>query len=549
MVAPDPFTLRYARLLDESYDVVDRIIVNAYFKLGGSAGGFRSWWHQLHGTVDNLDNTHLMRMAGRFSRRVRGWAKKNDIPVVYCKAGERKHRIAEQYVPDDPDFRGIFAVLVNRAPTPVWNVLRFSSGGFHLKRKEPMPCVNHYSFHIIDDEWGHVTIKMSGHAPFKAQVMLNGHEYTACQARKAGIEFVKDGNCFTDVSDAAALENVADTLRSRTAVGRLRRVCERWIYKCLCFGLPFDDQKKSGFRYAYSVYQVEYSRNLLFHNGHHMEQVFDGVIDRTRSLMNIDRVKTIFGWKARPQKRFYGTRRFESVVERPSYDLTIFKLHFGRLTVKIYTKGECVLRTEAIAHNTVELRCGRVIDRFPDIIGKLSDLLERFLRALRSIDSAWISDRTLEALPTSSVVGKTRIGGVDINKPRTRAAMEAVIALAPSPRGFTAAQHAEKVREIMGNSGATYSARQSSYDLKKLRGKDLVQKISPRGRYYEPTPDGLRAMAALIVLRDKVIKPLLTYNGRCKPGSQTAASADLDARYQAVQREMQQLFRHLQLAA
>jgi DNA-binding transcriptional ArsR family regulator len=124
--------------------------------------------------------------------------------------------------------------------------------------------------------------------------------------------------------------------------------------------------------------------------------------------------------------------------------------------------------------------------------------------------------------------------------------MEAVIALAPSPGGFTAAQHAEKVREIMDT---TYSARQSSYDLKKLRGKELVKKISSRGRYYEPTPDGLRAMAALVVLRDKVIKPLLTYNGRCKPGSKTAATADLDARYQAVQREMQQLFRHLQLAA
>lgn len=549
MVAQDPFTQRYARLLDESYDVVDRIIVNAYCKLGGSPGGFRHWWLQLHGTTDNLDNTRLMRMAGRFSRRVRGWAKKNDIPVIYCKSGERKHKIAEQYMPEDPGFRGVFAVMVNRAPSPVWNVLRFPGGGFHLKRKTPTPFVNHYSFHIIDDEWGHVTVRMSGHAPFKAQVMLNGHEYTACRARKAGVEFVKEGNCFTETSDAAALATVADTLRSRAAVGRLHRVCERWIYRCLCFGLPFDEQKKSGFRYAYSIYQVEYSRNLLFHNGHHMDQVFHGVIDRTRSLMNIDRVKTIFGWKTRPQKRFYGARRFEAVVERPVYDLTIFKIHFGRLTVKIYTKGERVLRTEAIAHNTVELRCGRVIDRFPDIIERLADILERFLRALRCVDAAWISDRTLESLPTPSVVGRTRIGGVDINKPRARAAMEAVIALSPSPRGFTAARHAEMVREIMGKGGATYSSRQSAYDLKKLRGKGLVRKTSPRGRHYEPTPDGLRAMAALVVLREKVIKPLLTYNGRCKPGSKTASTAGLDARYQAVQREMQHLFRYLQIAA
>jgi len=29
--------------------------------------------------------------------------------------------------------------------------------------------------------------------------MLNGHEYVACQARKAGITFTKQGNCFTHV--------------------------------------------------------------------------------------------------------------------------------------------------------------------------------------------------------------------------------------------------------------------------------------------------------------------------------------------------------------
>jgi hypothetical protein len=45
-----------------------------------------------------------------------------------------------------------------------------------------MPYVNHYSFHILDPDWGHLTIKISGHPPFPAQVILNGHEYVACQA-------------------------------------------------------------------------------------------------------------------------------------------------------------------------------------------------------------------------------------------------------------------------------------------------------------------------------------------------------------------------------
>ena len=39
------------------------------------------------------------------------------------------------------------------------------------------------------------------------------------------------------------------------------------------------------------------------------------------------------------------------MVETPTYDLTVFKVHYGKMTLKIYTKGERVLRTEVIVHN------------------------------------------------------------------------------------------------------------------------------------------------------------------------------------------------------
>jgi len=37
-----------------------------------------------------------MRMAGRFARRVKAWAGANGVPVIYCTAGQHKHRIAEE---------------------------------------------------------------------------------------------------------------------------------------------------------------------------------------------------------------------------------------------------------------------------------------------------------------------------------------------------------------------------------------------------------------------------------------------------------------------
>ena len=77
-----------------------------------SPGGFREWWRRLHGWDDNLDNEHLMRMAGRFARRLRTYAKAHSIPVIDCEAAERKHEIAQQHLANNPQARGVFVILV-----------------------------------------------------------------------------------------------------------------------------------------------------------------------------------------------------------------------------------------------------------------------------------------------------------------------------------------------------------------------------------------------------------------------------------------------------
>jgi hypothetical protein len=136
-----------------------------------------------------------MRMAGRFARRLKAWAAASGAPVIYCAAGQRKHRIAEAYLAEhEVSGPGVFLVLAAKAPATVWKVKR-SSRGRIVNLEKKTEYVYHYSFHILDPEWGHVTIKMSGHPPFAAQVILNGHEYVAAAARAAGIDFVKEGNC------------------------------------------------------------------------------------------------------------------------------------------------------------------------------------------------------------------------------------------------------------------------------------------------------------------------------------------------------------------
>ena len=549
MRAKDDLSLRYAGLLEGSYDCVDRLVLNGYLSMCHSPGGFRVWWRGWHdGRDDSLDNTHLLRLAGRFARRVRAYAKATGIPLIDCERGERKHLIAEEYLATRQVGRGVFMILVARAVSPTWRVTRSKSGVLVNLEKKPA-FVNHYSSHIMDPDWGHVVIKISSHPPFGAQIILNGHNYVARRADKAGIGYRKEGNCFTIVSEPARLARVAEALSHPAAIGRLRQVCDRWIYSAvLCFALDLPEQEATGARYDYSVYQVEYSRNLLFEDGAVMDQVFDRVVDRTRSRLDVPRLKTVFGAKARPHRDRKKPATLAAVVETQSYDLTWFKVTFGCLGLKAYTKGERVLRIEATCHNAAELGCGRILERLPEIIGRLRACATRFCDTLDATSVGFLSAAVLDELPRPAQLGATRVAGISLDSPRIRSVLDGLAALSPAPKGFTVADLAAKVQAATGQTDHDYSLRQAAYDLRKLRAHNLVAKPGRSRRYHVPT-EAIRTIVAITTLRDHVLEPLLAavHSRQPRPNPTTWTSVEHD--YENLRLDMQTLLDDLGIAA
>jgi len=230
------------------------------------------------------------------------------------------------------------------------------------------------------------------------------------------------------------------------------------------------------------------------------------------------------------------------VVENSQYGLTWFRIRFGLLQCKAYTKGEHVLRFEATVHNTRELRCRRGIDNFPEIIARLAGITDRFATALDCADIAFLADGMLDELPLPSRLGTTRTGGIDLNKPRIRAALTAALALTPAPHGFTVAEHAARVRAMTGQAG--YTIRQSAYDLRKFRAKNLITKPGRSRRYHVP-PQAARTIAALLTLRDQVIGPILAGVRSPRMGRKPAAWTRVDRDYETLRIDMQTLFHDL----
>ena len=549
MRAKDELTRRNADLLEGSYDCVDRLVLNGYLSMCHSPGGFRTWWRAWHGgSDDTLDDTHLVRLAGRLARRVRAFARAKGIPLIDCDRGERKHLIAEEYLATHEVGRGVFMILVARAVSPTWRVTRSKSGVLVNLEKKPA-FVNHYSFHIMDPDWGHVVIKISGHPPFGAQIILNGHNYVARRADIAGVAYRKEGNCFTTIDEPARLARLAQTLSRPAAIGRLRQVCDRWIYSSvLCFALDLAEQETAGARYDYSVYQVEYSRNLLFADGAVMDQVFDRVVDRTRSRLDVPRLKTLFGAKRRPHRDRKKPATLAAVVETQSYDLTWFKVTFGCLGLKAYTKGERVLRIEATCHNAGELGCGRVLEKLPEIIARLGAMASRFCDTLDATSVGFLSNGILDQLPRPAQLGRTRVGGISLDSPRIRAALAAVAALSPAPKGFTVADLAAKVHAATCQTEADYSIRQAAYDLRKLRAHNLVVKPGRSRRYHVPT-DALRTIVAITTLRDQILEPLIAAVRSQPPRPNSSTWMPVEHDYETLRLDMQTLFNDLGIAA
>jgi len=169
-----------------------------------------------------------------------------------------------------------------------------------------------------------------------------------------------------------------------------------------------------------------------------LDRVFERMVDQTRTQLDVPTVRTLFGAKARPHRdRAGGGNTVAAVLETPRYGLTVFKVHFGLLTLKAYTKGERVLRFEAIVHNTKDLGTGRVLDKFPEIVVRLADMTDRFATVLDCVDLGFLPDGTLDRLPLPSQVCRLRVGGIDLNKARMRAVLAAALALSAAPTGFT----------------------------------------------------------------------------------------------------------------
>ena len=193
------------------------------------------------------------------------------------------------------------------------------------------------------------------------------------------------------------------------------------------------------------------------------------------------------------------------------------------------------------------MRSGKVLDKLPELLKRMREMLVRFLGTVQAAHVAFLDEGAFERWSKPTQRGTRRLAGIDLNKARNRHVVDAVVGLSTRPGGFTLAQVAEAVQQRAGRSLKAYSARNAAYDLAKLNGKKLVHRVKA-SRRYKADPSGVRAMCAYLILRDKVIKPLLA--GVVRPfGRPPKNQTSVDQHYVRLREELNRTFETIGLAA
>lgn len=441
----------------------------------------------------------LGKIGSAYVRALERFAARDRVPVVRFRKGESKELVARRYMQKaERDGRfGVVMIGIAQEKASAWKGYRQGGSDAHphfcYRRMSVFP--NYFYIYIRDREWGPAFIKTIAYAPYPVWIYLNGHEWAKRQAAKRGIAFEALDNGFRAVEDAAALQAICQTLYW----GDIERFWSYWERR-LPSPLTVEDRER-GYGYRLSIRQLELSDTRVPDRPAQVREWFELILRDQLALGRPDNVQIVFGRKitSRTPGRFR-TRVINDGVEPQ------LQAHYKHSKVKQYLKEGRALRTETTINDPNDFGVGRTLNATNWLaltrIGH--EINERLMSAqLAACDCAPDRD-TLQRVVSPSIEDGLPAPGLRFGQPRVMALLSCLC----SYRHLFAGLTNKSLREPLAAAIPGYTARQMTYDLRRLRRKGLIRRI-PGSQHYELTDHGRRIAVFFTKTYTRILNPSL----------------------------------------
>src|SRR5512143_3203129 len=465
---------------------------------------------------------------------VQAFAAKRQVEIVQPPKDVRREEWVEPFYQQLQGQSGIAVILKSRENARV--AVSFPREGNHVELRNRF--VQQYYFYLQDRDFGRMFVRICPYFPFSARVCLNGHEWLACRLRAEGIAFEQCANAFRTCDDPARLQELSD----RFSAAHIEACAHRWLAQLVPF---FTDRERrhQGFGYRLVVSQVEYCTNLVFESRAALDRLHERLLDLNRSIGHPDKLAIIFGRRITT----HTDAGLKTQILDHDLGLPVIRSEYKSSSIKQYARDNLVLRTETTSYHTPDLGVNKGVEHLPELREAMATANDRYLDVQQDVLETFVDRGQLERLrqPTVSPSGR-RTPGLQLDDPRLLAVLQALTCfalLAARGRCRTTDLHVTTA-EALGKTRESYTLGQLRYDLAKLRGKGLVERIVGTQAYRLPS-EGYRIAVLYLKLFHRIYAPLtagtldpVPWDDRLPPERR----ASLDRSYAAVDSALNQLF-------
>jgi hypothetical protein len=531
----------YATLLRDHVTLtcrsIDRIFLQAYVPKLQTVGWVCSFLRWQRGYAIP-SSAAFGKIGEAYAAEIRRFAKEQGVPVIRFAKGDKKEEIARPYL-DAAAAQGgdgrVAVIGIAQEKAPVWRSWpakgQERSGHPHMEWGRQMAFVNHFYFYLSDPEWGAAFWKTNAYAPFPIWLWLNGHSWAQRQCEKAGIAYEALDNGFASCADPARLQRICD----RLGPGAVKSFFWRWARR---LPSPFTTADlRAGYVYELAFRQFEISDTRVFDRPAAGRAFFEGLIRDHLDLGRPSSVSLIFDRKVTVKTP--GPRRTRVITRGVNPEIVCY---YKSDRIKQYFKENRALRTETVICDTRDFGIGRRVNAANwKALRAVGEKANQRLCDAQAADATPAPDVAtfIEVTRPSTTDDGQHAAGLRFGDPRVMAVLAATVGFAHLPAGF---DNKTLTRLVAEQLDAPYTARQATYDLRRLRRKRLIERL-PHSHRYQLTTRGRRVAVLFTKAYGRVLTPALAASDPALPAD-VARRSPLATAWRAFDRAMDTFIDH-----
>jgi hypothetical protein len=438
--------------------------------------------------------------------------------LIRFKKGESKEEFVRPYVEaaaaEDGDGK-VVLIGVGQEKTSVWRSWKAKGHEHrahpHMEWGRQTAFINHYYFYLWDPDWGPAFWKTNAYAPYSVWIYLNGHEWAKRQLNKVGVGYVSLDNGFRSCENPQDLQRVCD----RLGPGAVKNFMWRWQRR---LPSPFTRADlRAGYVYDIAFRQFEMSDTRVFDRPQAGRAFFEGVIRDHLDLGRPDQVAVIFD--RRVNRCTPGAFRTKVITKGVDPQLSIY---YKSSRLKQYFKEGRALRTETVICDTRDFGIGRRVcaENFHALRAVGESANRRLCDAEAAAAHPAPDVATFLQVTRPTIDEGHYAPGLRFGEPRVMAVLAALAGFCHLVVGFTNGQLTERVAALLD---ASYTGRQATYDLRRLRRKGLIAR-RPHTQRYDLTETGQRVAVLFTKTQGRVLTPGLAVMDLALPDEVAARS-------------------------